>query len=71
MVRYGILMFYRRLCPDLSFFQSATPHPCKVLVSPEKSFENLRKRVEHTVLKSENVTKNRLGITLADVSIIL
>ncbi len=58
----------RRLCPDLSFFQSATNFPCKVLVSPEQNFNSLRKRVEHSVLKSENVTKNRLGITLADVS---
>ncbi|KAK2150904.1 hypothetical protein LSH36_383g01005 [Paralvinella palmiformis] len=56
----------RRLCPDLSFFQSATPYPCKELVNSDLMIETLRRRVEQTVLKSQNVCKNRSGITITD-----
>ncbi|KAK6194438.1 hypothetical protein SNE40_000072 [Patella caerulea] len=53
----------RRLCPDLSFFQSATKFPCNEIIHAKSNVETLRKRVEHTVLKSETVGRNRLGIT--------
>lgn len=53
----------RRLCPDMNFFQCATPYPCHTLVSDDGKFETLRKRVEYTVLDSYNVEKNRLGLT--------
>ncbi|XP_060574145.1 TBC1 domain family member 13-like, partial [Ruditapes philippinarum] len=52
----------RRLCPDLNFFQRATDYPCNRLCG-ENSFETLRKRVENSVLHSESVSQNRLGIT--------
>lgn len=54
---------FRRLCPDLFFFQRATDFPCDELVNASSYVETLRKRVEHTALKSETVAKNRLGIT--------
>ena len=59
---------FRRLYPDLSFFQVASNYPCRELVGAVSGFENLRRRVEHSVLKSQNVGRNRLGITIADVS---
>ncbi|XP_035225794.1 TBC1 domain family member 13-like [Stegodyphus dumicola] len=52
----------RRLCPDISFFQQATDYPCESIVG-KKDVESLRDRVEQTVLRSANVTRNRLGIT--------
>ncbi|KAH3794002.1 hypothetical protein DPMN_147531 [Dreissena polymorpha] len=52
----------RRLCPDFNFFQCASKHPCSRLCG-KNSFETLRKRVEQTVLQSESVSRNRLGIT--------
>ncbi|KAG8193385.1 hypothetical protein JTE90_012187 [Oedothorax gibbosus] len=52
----------RRLCPDISFFQQPTDYPCKATVG-RKEVESLRDRVEQTVLRSANVTRNRLGIT--------
>jgi len=52
----------RRLCLDISFFQNATKYPCRELVSEDSRIENLRKRVERTVLNSETVTRHRLGI---------
>ncbi|XP_066294183.1 TBC1 domain family member 13-like [Branchiostoma lanceolatum] len=56
----------RRLCPDISFFQQATDHPCERLVNAESGIETLRKRVEHTILKAASVGKNRLGITVTN-----
>eukprot|EP00058_Branchiostoma_floridae_P001504 XP_002586992.1 hypothetical protein BRAFLDRAFT_129954 [Branchiostoma floridae] len=56
-----------RLCPDISFFQQATDHPCERLVNADSGIETLRKRVEHTILKAANVGKNRLGITVTNV----
>ncbi|CAL1527388.1 unnamed protein product [Lymnaea stagnalis] len=58
----------RRLCPDLSFFQQATDFPCEQLLNATSTVETLRKRVEHCVLQSETVSKNRLGITFNLVS---
>ncbi|KAK7094495.1 TBC1 domain family member 13-like [Littorina saxatilis] len=54
----------RRLCPDLFFFQRATEFPCEELVKAGSNVETLRKRVEHSVLKSETVARNRQGITV-------
>ncbi|XP_064616309.1 TBC1 domain family member 13-like [Liolophura sinensis] len=53
----------RRLCPDLSFFQTATDYPCEEMVTLGNRVETLRKRVEQGVLKAETVARNRLGIT--------
>ncbi|XP_064649444.1 TBC1 domain family member 13-like [Lineus longissimus] len=53
----------RRLCPDLSFFQQPTEYPCPELMCSAGGFENLRTRVEHSVLKSETVSRSRFGIT--------
>ena len=58
----------RRLCPDLSFFQSATKYPNLELVSSSAEITTLRKRVEQSVLKAQNVSRNRSGITVTDVS---
>ena len=55
--------YCRRLCPDLFFFQRATEFPCEELVRAGSNVETLRKRVEHSVLKSETVARNRQGIT--------
>ncbi|XP_071820466.1 TBC1 domain family member 13-like [Apostichopus japonicus] len=52
----------RRLQPDLGFFQSPTEFPCHDLVLAQE-METLRHRVEHTLLISSNVEKNRTGIT--------
>ncbi|GFY63049.1 TBC1 domain family member 13 [Trichonephila inaurata madagascariensis] len=52
----------RRLCPDISFFQQPTEYPCTAIVGNQE-VESLRDRVQQTVLRSANVTRNRLGIT--------
>ena len=57
------LFSYRRLCPDLNFFQTATEYPYKELTGDNKKCDTLRKRVEQCVLQSETVARNRLGIT--------
>ncbi|XP_071802538.1 TBC1 domain family member 13-like [Asterias amurensis] len=53
----------RRLQPDIGFFQQATEFPCEELVDASNNIETLRKRVEHTLLYSEDVAKNKLGIS--------
>ncbi|XP_054723078.1 TBC1 domain family member 13-like [Uloborus diversus] len=53
----------RRLCPDISFFQQPTEHPCTAIVGRRGEVESLRDRVEQTALRSANVTRNRIGIT--------
>lgn len=53
----------RRLCPDISFFQNATPYPCEDIVNPENRVETLHRRVEKTALLSQSVANNRDGIT--------
>ncbi|GIY76195.1 TBC1 domain family member 13 [Caerostris darwini] len=52
----------RRLCPDISFFQQPTDYPCQIIIG-RKEVESLRDRVQQTVLRSANVTRNRSGIT--------
>jgi len=52
----------RRLCPDLNFFQTATPHPCLILTKADATIMNLRQRVEQTSLEATNVIKSKAGI---------
>ena len=61
--------YTRRLYPGLGFFQIATDHPCIALTTLADGVETLRKRVEKSVLKAQNVSKNRLGVTATDVSV--
>lgn len=49
-----------RLCPDLSFFQRETEHPCAEILNQEAGFESLRKRIVSTALKVESQSKSRL-----------
>lgn len=56
------LKFFRRLCPDISFFQQATEFPCDAVVNSGGS-KRLHRRVEHSVLKSANVERKGLGVT--------
>ncbi|XP_022084315.1 TBC1 domain family member 13-like [Acanthaster planci] len=53
----------RRLQPDIGFFQQATEYPCEELVNESSNIETLRKRVEHTLLNSEDIARNKLGIS--------
>lgn len=52
----------RRLQPDLGFFQTATEYPCRELLEAQE-METLRRRVEHTLLISSDVERNRTGTT--------
>lgn len=67
MQHFDDLSSRRRLCPDLAFFQSATAHPC---MDDEQRVNCLRKRVEQSVLKYQDISKNRMGITIANVSLL-
>ena len=58
----------RRLYPGLGFFQAATEFPCEALTDQSDGIETLRGRIKKTVLKAQDVSKNRLGVTTADVS---
>lgn len=53
---------YRRLCPDISFFQQGTDYPCEKIVNANGQ-QRLHHRVQHTVLKSANVERKGLGVT--------
>lgn len=57
----------RRLCPDLFFFQKATEYPCEEIKSINadsvSKYETLRRRVAKSQLKSDEVFKDRLGVT--------
>jgi len=55
-------VIFRRLCPDISFFQQATDFPCQQVVH-SRGVKRLHKRVQHTVLKSANVERKGLGVT--------
>lgn len=50
----------RRLCPDLSFFQRETDHPCAEIMNQEAGFESLRKRIVSTALKVQSQSHSRL-----------
>ncbi|XP_033096948.1 TBC1 domain family member 13-like [Anneissia japonica] len=53
----------RRLLPDLGFFQRPTKYPFNEAVNSLSENVTLRKRVEQSIIKAEDVAKNRLGIT--------
>lgn len=57
-----VIYIFRRLCPDISFFQQATEFPCLPVVNSGGA-KRLHRRVEHSVLKSANVERKGLGIT--------
>lgn len=52
----------RRLCPDMSFFQSATDFPCEQVVNSSGQ-KRLHKRVEQSVLRYSTVERQGLGLT--------
>ncbi|KAG1714985.1 TBC1 domain family member 13 [Nymphon striatum] len=58
----------RRLCPDISFFQSASSFPC-IKITQDPTLESLHKRVQQESLKYANVTRNRIGITNISLSV--
>ncbi|KAJ2954467.1 hypothetical protein O0L34_g2745 [Tuta absoluta] len=51
----------RRLCPDISFFQSATEFPCAEIVN-SNGVKRLHKRVEQSVLKYSTLERRGLGV---------
>lgn len=51
----------RRLCPDISFFQSATEFPCPEIVN-SNGVKRLHKRVEQSVLKYSTLERRGLGV---------
>lgn len=51
----------RRLCPDMSFFQQPTEHPCRTIVDGDG--RRLHARVQPSVLNSANVERKGLGQT--------
>ena len=51
----------RRLCPDMSFFQSPTQFPNKYII--DKEIERLHTRVSQVVLSSSVVERRGLGLT--------
>lgn len=53
---------YRRLCPDISFFQQGTDYPCQAIVNANGP-KRLHSRVQYTVLRSANVERKGLGVT--------
>ena len=46
----------------------ATSYPCIELADDTTDIESLRVRVARSVIRSQNVGKNRSGMTIADVS---
>jgi hypothetical protein len=55
--------FYRRLCPDISFFQQATDYPCKEIVGgPNSDAVRLHNRVEYSALRSASVERRGIGM---------
>ncbi|XP_059059771.1 TBC1 domain family member 13 [Achroia grisella] len=52
----------RRLCPDISFFQSATEFPCPEIVN-SNGVKRLHKRVERSVLKYSTLERRGLGVS--------
>lgn len=52
----------RRLCPDISFFQQATPFPCPAIVNGGRE-ARLHSRVKPVILSSANVERRGLEVT--------
>ena len=57
------LALFRRLYPDLCFFQRATKFPCRQVMDACHCIETLRRRVEHSFLRSETVMHDTFGAT--------
>lgn len=57
----------RRLCPDIFFFQKATEFPCEEIKNSGQAeiYQSLRERVYQAQLKADEVSKNRMGITVS------
>ena len=56
-------LFYRRLCPDISFFQQATDFPCLEIVGvPNSDSVRLHNRVQYTALSSGTVERRGIGM---------
>lgn len=55
----------RRLCPDLFFFQKATEFPCEEISDSanKEKYQSLRERASSAMLKANEISKNRMGIT--------
>ena len=53
-------MNFRRLCPELSFFQQATEYPLGLIANGQ--VERLHKRVEQSALNYANVERRGLGV---------
>ncbi|XP_038216913.1 TBC1 domain family member 13 [Zerene cesonia] len=51
----------RRLCPEISFFQSATEFPCLEIVN-SNGVKRLHKRVEQSVLNYSTLERRGLGV---------
>lgn len=51
----------RRLCPEISFFQSATDYPCQEVVN-SNGVKRLHKRVERSFLKYSNLEYKGIGV---------
>ncbi|CAG9137532.1 unnamed protein product [Plutella xylostella] len=51
----------RRLCPDISFFQSATEFPCPEIVN-SNGVKRLHKRVQQSMLKYSTLERRGLGV---------
>ncbi|XP_028162178.1 TBC1 domain family member 13 [Ostrinia nubilalis] len=52
----------RRLCPEISFFQSATDFPCEKVVN-SNGMKRLHKRVEQSVLTYATLERRGLGVS--------
>lgn len=57
------MFVFRRLYPDMAFFQRPTDYPCQLILDPQNDYETLRRRVEQTTLKAQTVNRNRSGVT--------
>lgn len=61
------MLVFRRLYPDMAFFQRPTDFPCQLILDPQNEYETLRRRVEQTTLKAQTVNRNRSGVTNVSV----
>lgn len=58
-----IMPFFRRLCPDISFFQQATDFPCQEIVGgPDSDSIRLHNRVQYTALSAGTVERRGIGM---------
>lgn len=60
---FALILLFRRLCPDISFFQQATDFPCEEIVGgPDSDSIRLHNRVQYTALSSGNVERRGIGM---------